>query len=120
MYVNWDFFPPLCMLSVLTSVPGLLADLSPNEMALWEVIFKVTPAALFLFFVKMDTNDSEAAQMETKAYQEDQVIKSKDAHSAEGRIQLKHLGLEDTQNTGNIHNGEYRCRLSRLCADIMS
>lgn len=68
----------------------------------------------------MDTIDSEATQMDTKAYQEDRVIKSKDAHSAEGRIQLKHQGLEDTQNTGNIHNGEYRCCPSRLCADIMS
>lgn len=56
------------------------------------------------FLVKMDTNKSEAAQMETKAYQE---AKEAEAHSLESETQLKQKGLENSQNTGVIHNGEY-------------
>ncbi|XP_033475824.2 golgin subfamily A member 3 isoform X1 [Epinephelus lanceolatus] len=52
--------------------------------------------------MEMDTNQSEAVQMEANAYQVDHVIKSK----VEGETQLKQQGLEDTQNTeGDIHNG---------------
>ncbi len=58
----------------------------------------------------MDTNESEAAQMEANAHQEPHVIKSKDAeaHAVESEAQLHRQGLDDTQNTtGDIHNGEY-------------
>lgn len=61
--------------------------------------------------MEMDTNESEAAQMETNSYQEAQVIISKEAedHSVESDTQLKQQGLETSQNTGDIHNGEYCC-----------
>ncbi|XP_042344280.1 golgin subfamily A member 3 isoform X1 [Plectropomus leopardus] len=52
--------------------------------------------------MEMDTNQTEAAQMEANANQEDHVIKSK----VEGETQLKQQGLEDAQNTkGDICNG---------------
>lgn len=61
--------------------------------------------------MEMDTNESEAAQMDTKAYQEAHVITSTedDSHSAESDMQLKQQGLETSRNTGNIHNGECSC-----------
>lgn len=64
---------------------------------------------LLSFLVEMDINESEAAQMETKAYQEAKAIRSKEAeaHSLESETQLKQKGLENSQNTGVVHNGEY-------------
>lgn len=67
----------------------------------------------------MDTNQSEAAQMEANVYQEDHVIKSKEAgaHAVGGETQLKQQqqGLENRQNTkGGIPNGEYPCCLGGL------
>lgn len=59
--------------------------------------------------MEMETNQSEAAQMEANAYQEGQVRKFKEteAHATEGETQLKQEGQENTQNTkGNICNGE--------------
>uniref|UniRef100_A0AAQ6AD66 Golgin A3 n=1 Tax=Amphiprion ocellaris TaxID=80972 RepID=A0AAQ6AD66_AMPOC len=48
--------------------------------------------------MEVDTNQSETAQMEDNAFQEDQVIKSKGTDAQQG--------LENTQNTkGEIHNG---------------
>lgn len=61
--------------------------------------------------MEMDTDAPEAVQMDTNAYQENQVIKSKDAeaHTVDGETQLKQQGLDNTQNTkGEIQNGEYR------------
>ncbi|XP_038559082.1 golgin subfamily A member 3 isoform X2 [Micropterus salmoides] len=60
--------------------------------------------------MEMDTNQSEAAQMEANVYQEDHVIKSKEAgaHAVGGETQLKQQqqGLENRQNTkGGIPNG---------------
>lgn len=58
----------------------------------------------------MDTNESEAVQMESKVYQQAQAIKSKEAEAptADSETQMKQQGLETSQNTGDIHNGEYR------------
>ncbi|KAM7018276.1 golgin subfamily A member 3 isoform 1-T1 [Tautogolabrus adspersus] len=56
----------------------------------------------------MDTNGSEATQMEAKVHQEDSAIKSKeaDAHAVEGETLLKQRGLENAPNTnGDIPNG---------------
>lgn len=64
--------------------------------------------------MEMDSNESEAAQMEVNAYKEAHVIKSKEAeaHPVEDEPQLKQQGLENTQITkGDIHNGEYWCCL---------
>ncbi|XP_051806287.1 golgin subfamily A member 3 isoform X2 [Acanthochromis polyacanthus] len=48
--------------------------------------------------MEVDTDQSETAQMEANAFQEDQVIKSKGTDAQQG--------LENTQNTkGEIHNG---------------
>ncbi|XP_041792176.1 golgin subfamily A member 3 isoform X1 [Chelmon rostratus] len=58
--------------------------------------------------MEMDSNESEAAQMEVNAYKEAHVIKSKEAeaHPVEDEPQLKQQGLENTQITkGDIHNG---------------
>lgn len=62
--------------------------------------------------MEMDTNQSEAAQMEANAYQEDHVLKSKEAvaHTVEAETQLKQHGdgMENAQNTKRgIQNGEY-------------
>ncbi|XP_041792178.1 golgin subfamily A member 3 isoform X3 [Chelmon rostratus] len=57
--------------------------------------------------MEMDSNESEAAQMEVNAYKEAHVIKSKEAeaHPVEDEPQLKQQGLENTQITkGDIHN----------------
>lgn len=61
----------------------------------------------------MDPNESGAVQMETKAQLDAPLTKAKDVedHSVEGETQMKHQVLEKSQNTGDIHNGEYRrCR----------
>ncbi|XP_054467346.1 golgin subfamily A member 3 isoform X2 [Anoplopoma fimbria] len=59
--------------------------------------------------MEMDSNQSEAAQMEANAYQEHHVIKSK----AEGETLLKQQGLDNTQHAkGDIHNGP-------ICSDVM-
>uniref|UniRef100_UPI0037E8A301 golgin subfamily A member 3 n=1 Tax=Semicossyphus pulcher TaxID=241346 RepID=UPI0037E8A301 len=59
--------------------------------------------------MEMDSNASEAAQMEANAYQEDNALKSKEAetHAVEGETLLKQKGeLEKAQNTnGDIPNG---------------
>ncbi|XP_069562700.1 golgin subfamily A member 3 isoform X3 [Brachyistius frenatus] len=57
--------------------------------------------------MEVETNQSEAAQMEANTYEGDQAVKSKDgeAHVVEREIQLKE-GLENIQNSkGELHNG---------------
>ncbi|XP_069034094.1 golgin subfamily A member 3 isoform X3 [Embiotoca jacksoni] len=57
--------------------------------------------------MEVETNQSEAAQMEANTYEGDQAVKSKDgeARVVEREIQLKE-GLENIQNSkGELHNG---------------
>lgn len=46
--------------------------------------------------------------MESKAYQEAQAINSKEAEAptADSETKMKQQGLENSPNTGAIHNGE--------------
>lgn len=55
--------------------------------------------------MEVDTEQSVAAQMEANTYQEDHVIKSKEAqaHAVEHETTFK-KGLEDAK--GDVHNGE--------------
>lgn len=58
--------------------------------------------------MEVDTEQSVAAQMEANTYQEDHVIKSKEAqaHAVEHETSFK-KGLENPQDAkGDIHNGE--------------
>lgn len=56
--------------------------------------------------MEVDTEQSVAAQMEANTYQEDHVIKSKEAHAVERETTFK-KGLENPKDAkGDIHNGE--------------
>lgn len=57
--------------------------------------------------VTVDTGQSEAAQMEANAHQDDQVVKSKEAEAPilEHGTELKQE-LENAQNAKDIINGE--------------
>lgn len=77
-------------------------------MILWEVPFQLAQTVLS-FLAEIASHDSEAAQMETEAHQESQILKSKETetHSEESDKHLKQQGLDNSQSTGCIQNGEY-------------
>lgn len=63
----------------------------------------------------MEMNQSEAVQMDTNVYQEDQVRKSKEteAHTVDSETHVKQQGLENKIKK-EIHNGESRSCLNRI------
>lgn len=65
--------------------------------------------------MEMETDQSEAVQMETSVSQEDHVRKSKEtkAHTVDGKTHLKQHGIENTQNI-IIHNGELQSCPNRI------